>query len=364
MGSFNVSCGVSRISIHHTAPIVLVPLITNPTYEERLLEGPNIISNDGPCAIKTPFTLPIQGFYNDYGGIERIKKDVNTEAIENYFGVSIESFVEEITSPRKRNPKSKLPKDITGMFVHGQVYKELGKDVIGDGREESAHEQSDLSDYVLGLLGFVEGGESKRERYNRPFTHPEIPGIILWSDGGWVDVRIIQKNGKESESHSAFHPSGLIELLKENHLKVPKSLSSLENRSIFDVEYDKQLTQMQQNKAKYACLLEGLSQLKINQNGLESFLCDFSRAYLFRFGSTYDDNNFFKLLYEPIFGDHKFKEIAVQFYNFHHNLFKVNVHYNGTFNGCQCGAPHATLFLGKLTAKISQQIINEYARED
>ena len=50
--------------------------------------------NDGSFRFWRPFGLPIHGEYDDYGSIENIVKDKNTEALEKYFEMPIEAIVE------------------------------------------------------------------------------------------------------------------------------------------------------------------------------------------------------------------------------------------------------------------------------
>lgn len=97
MGSFNVSCGVSRISIGAGTPMVLIPLISAGKWADKM-EGAFVVTG-GPTRINIPFTLPIFGEYNDYGTLENIKEDCNTKAIEKYFGCSIGDFVDKICRP-------------------------------------------------------------------------------------------------------------------------------------------------------------------------------------------------------------------------------------------------------------------------
>lgn len=69
MGSWNASCGVTQLPITAGDRVVLIPLIVKqPDFLARdNLGGTGSASND---CIAQPFSLPIAGTYDDYGGIE------------------------------------------------------------------------------------------------------------------------------------------------------------------------------------------------------------------------------------------------------------------------------------------------------
>lgn len=91
MGCFNQSCNLTHVDINDDEVCMMLPIIRcckeNNDYESL---------NDGPFRYFKPFCLPIIGKYDHYGRIDEIQKDRNTEAIEKYFGMPIEDFVEVI----------------------------------------------------------------------------------------------------------------------------------------------------------------------------------------------------------------------------------------------------------------------------
>jgi hypothetical protein len=73
-------------------------LILAPGYNTSLV-GDNlnmIVCNDGSQAFFSPFGFPIHGEYDDYGYIDNIKRDKNVEMIEEYFGLDIDSILQNI----------------------------------------------------------------------------------------------------------------------------------------------------------------------------------------------------------------------------------------------------------------------------
>lgn len=98
MGSFNVSCGISRLSINYGDRCALLPLIRSPYNKNGVIESTSMFV--GYETIFQPFCFPIFGTYDDYGSLEKIEKDSNTKAIEEYLGMSIENYVSLITDGR------------------------------------------------------------------------------------------------------------------------------------------------------------------------------------------------------------------------------------------------------------------------
>ena len=120
MGSFSVSCSVSRISIDYGDPIVFLPL-----NKAKYCDGFNqriLVSNEGPCYAFEPATLPVFGTYNDYGFVA-IEEDANTKAIERYTVLTIDYFINEFEVMRE--PSSQFFD--AGMYIHRSIYDYMVK---------------------------------------------------------------------------------------------------------------------------------------------------------------------------------------------------------------------------------------------
>ena len=106
MGSFNVGCGLSNMSIGAGTEIALFPLLPNymqgfekdDNLKVTIPVTSNLVSNDGSYILYRPLSLPIFGAYDDYGGIEDIEEDVNTKSIEDFFKCKIGAFAHIITN--------------------------------------------------------------------------------------------------------------------------------------------------------------------------------------------------------------------------------------------------------------------------
>lgn len=134
MGDFHVSCGITRLSIGYGEDCVLLPLITPKNYRGINIEWLPYATHQSTSLIVhnfemwQPFCFPIRGKYNDYGSIEDIVKDENTERIEKYFSISIEDFVELVTDTRK---------DVYDTFSHyNKIFYEYPEDLDYDANLE------------------------------------------------------------------------------------------------------------------------------------------------------------------------------------------------------------------------------------
>jgi len=114
MGSFNVACTVSRVSIGCGDPVVYLPLEKYKYASDFSATGNNMLIY--PHCIYSPVALPIFGEYDDYGGIKNIERTKVVELAEKHFGVSIDKICSIDSMPK---PVS------SGMFVHREVFDHL-----------------------------------------------------------------------------------------------------------------------------------------------------------------------------------------------------------------------------------------------
>jgi hypothetical protein len=95
MGSFNVACSISNISISGGDKIYFLPLLSNTGSKQVLTPF-----RYSPYSDFKPFSFPIKGVYNDYGRMEDIERNVNTNCIESFLGITIEQFIAIVTDNR------------------------------------------------------------------------------------------------------------------------------------------------------------------------------------------------------------------------------------------------------------------------
>ena len=184
MGSWSVYCGISNIAITAGQNCVMLPLKKN-------------ITNSGYMPF-TPATLPIFGEYDDYGGIENIQKDKNTELIETHFNCKIEELCYFLTRGPIRDDEDDFPKKLkkvkelkgwTYMWIDRKVY-----DFLVANRNDSyggvGHHNYGKPD-LLKYLGFTFIGESEKNPIQDPNRYKQIWTLgdkTFYSDGTWLQV--------------------------------------------------------------------------------------------------------------------------------------------------------------------------------
>ena len=112
MGSFDVACSVSRLTIHCGDPVAYIPMQPSKYQEYKITDSnSNLIY---PWCYYVPVGLPIFGKYYDYGYIDEIEENEATKSLCETLGCDIQTIVGE---------EGDLP--CSGMFVHREVYDAL-----------------------------------------------------------------------------------------------------------------------------------------------------------------------------------------------------------------------------------------------
>lgn len=179
MGSWSVSCGISNIAITAGHECVLVPLRKN--------------NQDYGYFEYIPAILPIFGQYNDYGGIEEIEKNINTELIEKVTGVTIEEFCTFLVDGKYTYNRDEA-KDVESKIQHIEVMKGLRFMWIDRQVYDFMITQGN-SDGLMGGMGFpfvlrhfgfkrVKDADKDKGRYTKAW---EKDGKKVYSDGQWIE---------------------------------------------------------------------------------------------------------------------------------------------------------------------------------
>lgn len=167
MGSFNVACSISNLSIRSGMKTRFYPLVPNSmtTYRPHVSD-PHVLHPTSYLiysnCLFNPFCLPILGEYNDYGTLENIVEDANTRIIEKYFGITIEQFVRCVCNSR----------DFFDSY--SDIFQAYAIDRKIDDYERK------LNPELMASLGFgscgvmTETGEVKSG-----YTHPDIPDVYV-----------------------------------------------------------------------------------------------------------------------------------------------------------------------------------------
>lgn len=201
MGSWSVSCGISNIAITSGNPCVIIPLKKSKGLSYQKYQ---------------PATLPIFGKYNDYGGMENIEVNNNTKFIEEYFGVTIDEFVEFLVDGKHtydRDEAKDIKKRINDvdnidemrfMWVDRQVYDFM---TIFQDTWYKGHGSFGTPDFMK-LFGFTLDKDTKpkdKDNYDpKRFKHVYRKGdVMMYSDGSTLlapGKSYVYDFGKGSES--------------------------------------------------------------------------------------------------------------------------------------------------------------------
>lgn len=218
MGSSSVSCVLTGATLANE-PAVLIPLAparyidrNRPTFSD----GSTVVSNEGSCGNLTPLTLPIFGEVGDYGTMEEFIPDPNTEYLTRKMGgpEEFKRFLECVarggTVPYiqkvarkvhtwKANRAKSWHGNLRGCWVSRVAWDKFTRQILDDDGSDitSAYIGSWVTGPVLKGMGFLRGkkdvatatsifgpGVHSGDRYNIPYTHPELPSeFVVWCDG-------------------------------------------------------------------------------------------------------------------------------------------------------------------------------------
>ena len=165
MGSFNVACSISSLSINEGDRV-----------KYFILKGADInISNiEGmltyPHTLAKPVCLPVSGTYDDYG---RVKPDdnINNKIVEKYFNQDISEITDNISQG-----DGVIGESYSGMFVLEEVYNKLVEFSLKDNSLYNSYVSRD----VLDRFGFRK--VLKEEQF---FFHPSYKYLYRNEERGY-----------------------------------------------------------------------------------------------------------------------------------------------------------------------------------
>lgn len=167
MGCFDVSCGISSMTIKHGDPALLLLLIPQTDYPDsvdlikgkvQIETGLSQVFNEGPQGLYMPFCLPIYGKYNDYGSLEELVEDETLKSITKYFNATFKQIVSVIHRGR-----------------YGTLHDDEMLEIYGTGLLKGNYSDKAVTEKWIIEAGFVEK--------DGKFYHPEVSNIIKWKDG-------------------------------------------------------------------------------------------------------------------------------------------------------------------------------------
>lgn len=246
MGCFNKMGFYSHLPITAGDEIVMFICVDN-TQSNK--------SNNNPIYIDefyAPFCLPIYGTYDEYGFIENIVKDANTDLLEKKFGKSVEDILRLIY-----DYESGYPTDIAEKYVH--MFKDViekdkvptliltmeRKDVFDAMVKLSDKPYFDanacnlwhnIGDFWLSQLGFIK--KEKMEKYNNfRYVLDKYEGEYYVSSNGHCPHIINSKTLAEYPCYKGFQD--LIRKWKEfTGIELKFKDENLYDKNIIDLSFD------------------------------------------------------------------------------------------------------------------------------
>lgn len=202
MGSFNKIGFISSLPITAGDETTLIFMVRNEYFDES--NSGVVYSTD----MFEPAFLPIFGVYDDYGKIEYVERTKSVEFIEDFFGIPIETIIEEVddnavgrSNELTATKNENFYKKLTFGLELTSVYNKLSS------LKRNAYKGDRISNFWLEKLGFKPSTDNSDKRFKKTWTHPNLIGYEYRSDGSYGHL----VNSKTEIQHSGytFYPSYL-----------------------------------------------------------------------------------------------------------------------------------------------------------
>ncbi len=338
MGSFGISCGVSKLPISEgrRAGILLISKQKYSVLDEAHTSC-NLVSNSGSYGAFFAIGLPIFGTYDDYGRIANYEEDENFHILKNFIekhSYSFDEFMDKLYCGEAPLLKGL---EVAGMFIHGEVYSEFLK------TNKGCTKSLDMTSFVIEKLGFNKTDEDTGdERYKHMYRYKDTD-IEIHHDGRWGHF---VKDGKQ---FSLYSP---LDLKKETKKLwgVDIDISMFETISKHEMKFDS--FQKELIEISTPCD-DPTDELR------KSFRSnDLYRHSGFSLGSDYGFDALREIYKDSIIDGTIKKQLTnwVQFYWF---MFSTNTLIMPTLLGEQHGNFHASRLLYDISFKIAQSEISD-----
>ena len=291
MGSFNVACSVSNISIGAGDPVAYIPLEVA-RYPYKIGDGNDMLIYTH--CFYAPVTLPIFGLYDDYGGVENIEKNRNTDIIEKYFGAHISEII------RRDLPDTRIVNTISsGMFVHRKIYDTMVNKCSQIG------EWGNISSPI--------------------FAEPRDDPMMSLTNDLEKYIEEIKKASREYKEHRDF-----LNNLGKERKPFWKTMNSIIKSPIKHIEYIKRAKKLRKLSASMA---------ETDKEPHNFFLASVSSIFGFREYGAFND------IYQPKMLQGELKDEIIEFVLFECGMGATNNFYFPAMNGYQCGNLYASKIL-------------------
>lgn len=208
MGDHFVSCALSGLTLRSEAVLVAIAPAKYRGQNPSLGMCHQWVSNEGACGLYAPVLLPICGHMSDYSDFEEIHEDKHTRWLEQKFSMPIKDICAHLSGRGGKIPVLEELAACRGTrfawdgrpascWFDARVWDHFIDTSYSDSGESnaSAWEHAFFPEAMLEHYGFVAGAKDEtKPQYDVPYTHPDIPGLIVWSDeNSFVNV---EHNGK------------------------------------------------------------------------------------------------------------------------------------------------------------------------
>lgn len=344
MGSFNVTCGISGISMEKNKA-VLVPLIQS-RHPGDLYNGATIsswVEGNRCCALFRPFAPPLFGTLDTYGRLEEIEEDVSTRALEKFYKIPIQDFAEVIACGEHTDAKINKV-DVSswgGMYVHRQIYDmmvSLQIDEWGRPEEPVWSSQGLLDHEILGELGFKYVKQERGSENN-------LPSINLYANPKFPEIEL-----RHTSQSSVQVTCGKKQTMWE--CKIKTVVEAIEKWAGRPLVPQKKRKLWQTTNAAYLRMAR-LTTEERTRKDLGDTLYAMHLARRLGFGVEGTD---FADIYFDALRDRSFTDILAGFRLFMNNMFDMNKFFSPTMHGLQFGNHYASEALFEKSLEIVKKL--------
>lgn len=346
MGSFNVTCGISGISMESNKA-VLIPLIrSRPTSTSDLYEGASIsgcAEENRCCSLFRPFAAPLFGKLDTYGRLEEIEQDVNTKALEKFYKLPIEDFAEVIAHGQHTDAKINKV-DISswsGMYVHREIYDmmvSLQIDEWGRPDEPAWSAQGMLDEEILGELGFKYVKQVRGSENN-------LPSINLYANPKFPEIEL-----RHTSQSSVQVTCGKKQTMWE--CKIKTVVEAIEKWSGRPLISQKKKKLWQTTSSAYLRMARLTTEERAQKDLGDTLYAMYLSRHL---GFGVADTDFMKIYFDEL-KDRAFTDILAGFRLFMNNMFDMNKFFFPTMHGLQFGNHYASEALFEKSLEIVKKL--------
>ena len=367
MGSFNVACSISRISIGRGDKVVFIPLVASTTNKNNMLSIPRqFVVN--PNDFFNPLCLPIRGEYNDYGNIENVIRDDNLDLIENFLGFSIEELIDYIHSKDIYNYLSNL----SAKFLP---------------RVDILKDASPINSSFLKNFGFIKIGEFKKSNIvEEVYEYGDVilPFFInlcketlsITDDTGKILSKFNIPNGNISQQYKSILLKTFANISKyyvgvekkyQGILNLIDRMSGMFiNSEIYDALTIKKHNDYEDYIGSYADHFDEYIELVRKLNSIvekDTFLnLSIKKSYL-PFVEQHKYWYRFKDIFDGALLEGKLRKDFIKYNIFETNMYSMNCFYFPAMSGEQYGNDEASLAFAETVVKVIKNNIKKY-KED